>query len=192
MFADAHIETDRLLLRPFTMDDLEAFRAIASQEAVLEFLPQSDRMTAEQMRVVLAWLIECYDANTPERIVKFTLPIVLRSSGEVVGWCGLGPLEFDESDVELYFVVSSDRWRRGFATEAAGALLDYAFGTLRVPRVVAVVDPRNTGSVRVVEKLGMHRERTVRGLAAEHADYEGHVLYSMDATDHAGIAKAVD
>jgi ribosomal-protein-alanine N-acetyltransferase len=192
VFADVHIETDRLLLRPFTMRDLEAFRTIASQEAILEFLPRSDRMTAEQMKAVLAWLIECYDVNTPERIVKFTLPVVLRDSAEVVGWCGLGPLELDESETELYFVISTEHWGKGFATEAAGALLKYALGTLGVPRVVAVVDPRNGASIRVIEKLGMRRERVVRGLSTEHSDYEEHVLYSIHATDLASTGKAFE
>lgn len=182
MFADARIETPRILLRPFDAGDLPAFKSIASQEEVLRFLPEGDRMTPEEMEEVFRWLIRCYKENTPERIKKFTLPIVLKRTGEIVGWCGIGPLDFDESETEIFFIVSRDRWGQGFATEAARALLDYAFERLGIRRIVAVVDPANRGSVRVIEKLGMAFERTVKGLAEDHRDYEGHSLYALEAS----------
>jgi ribosomal-protein-alanine N-acetyltransferase len=192
MFEDALIETDRLFLRPFTMADLSSFRAIASEEAVLRFLPPSDRMTPEQMHAVLNWLTRCYKTNTREHIEKFTLPMVLKNSGKIAGWCGLGSLEFDESQVELYFVVSGEHWGKGLATEAGAALLKYAFGELSLRRVVAVVNPGNRASVRVIEKLGMRREGPVKGMRPEHVHYEGHVLYSMGARDHFRMLQTSD
>jgi ribosomal-protein-alanine N-acetyltransferase len=183
MFADARIETSRTLLRPFTMADLETFQEIAGQEEILRFLPESDRMTPEQQAEVLGWLIRCYDTNTREIIEKLTLAIVLRRTGEIVGWCGLGRLDFDQSRTEIYFVISREHWGQGLATEAAAAMLGYAFDELCVRRVVAVVAPANHASVRVIEKLGMRYDGTVRGLTAGHRDYEGHSLYSLGADD---------
>jgi ribosomal-protein-alanine N-acetyltransferase len=180
------IEGERVVLRPFTIANLDVFRTIASREQVLEYLPESDRMTPEELAGVLRWLIRCYDTNTPLRIEKLSLAAVDRSSGEIVGWWGLGPLEFDESETEIYFVMSPEHWGRGLATESARALLEYALGELGLPRVVAVVDPENVASVRVVEKLGMHRERTVRGLSEAHGDYEGHSLYTAGRSREAG------
>jgi [ribosomal protein S5]-alanine N-acetyltransferase len=188
-FSSARIETPRLLLRPFEEGDWSAFEEIASQEAVLEFLPPGDRMTREELRSVFAWLLECYRTNTVDHIRKFTLPVVLKQGGEVVGWCGLGPLEFDDSELELYFVVGQAHWGKGFATEAARALLGYAFGVLGLRRVAAVADPRNHASIRVLEKLGMSEGEAVRGLAAHHRDYEGHARYSMSAEDWSVTAK---
>ncbi len=171
MPTDASIDTAQTLLRPFTMADLEMFQEIAGQEEVLK------------------WLIRCYGTNTREKIEKFTLAIELRSTGEIVGWCGLGPLEFDETQAEIYFLISREHWGQGLATEAAGALLRYAFDELHLRRVVAVVDPANRASVRVIEKLGMRRDRTVRGLSPGHGEYEGHALYSLGADDRVGMGK---
>ncbi len=189
VFADARVETTRVLLRPFTMADLETFREIASQREILRFLPESDRMTPERQEEVLEWLIGCYDRNTRERIEKFTLAIVLKHTGEIVGWCGLGPLAFDESQTEIYFVISHGHWGLGLATESASALLGYAFDELGIRRVVAVVNPANHASVRVIEKLGMQRDRTVRGMSAAHRDYEGHALYSLERSDRVAAAE---
>lgn len=189
MFANAHIETSRVLLRPFTLDDLDAFTAIAGQEEILEFLPEGDRMSAAEMKATLEWLIRCYHENTPDRIRKFTLPVTLKRTGHIVGWCGIGPLEFDESETELYFVISREHWGQGLATESARALLGYAFAEVGLPRIVAVVDPANRGSVRVIEKLGMKRERLVQGLPEAHRHYEGHRLYALEASDYTSMAK---
>lgn len=180
-FTGAHIETPRLLLRPFTESDLSAFVEIASQEDVLKFLPEGDRMTREELEDVFSWLLECYWTNTLEKIRKFTLPIVLTETGEIVGWCGLGPLEYDAAETEIFFVVGREHWGKGFATEAARALLAYAFGPLGLRRVVAVVDPRNRASVAVIGKLGMRPKGTARGLSAEHSAYEGHLEYAIEA-----------
>jgi ribosomal-protein-alanine N-acetyltransferase len=179
MFRDVYIETERLFLRPFTVGDYETFESIASQSEVLRFLPDDDRMTPEQLKAVLDWLIRCYDENTPARIHKFTLPILLKDTGGIVGWCGLGPLEFDESETEIYFILSKHHWGRGIATEAARALLDYAFCSIGLKRIVAVVDPRNVASVRVIEKLGMTREGVLTAPRARERGYGRHVLYSI-------------
>jgi ribosomal-protein-alanine N-acetyltransferase len=189
LFANALIETPRALLRPFDKGDLSAFIRIASQEEVLEFLPSSDRMTPEQLEEVLGWLIQCYETNTCERIEKFTLAIVLKNTDEIAGWCGLGPLEFDASQIEIYFVISHEYWGIGLATESAGALLGYAFDKLGIQRVVAVADPANCASIRVIHKLGMRREATIRGLGATHRDYHGYVQYSLEARDRVGPAE---
>lgn len=186
MFAGARIETPRLHLRPFTREDLGAFRQIAGQEEVLSYLPDSDRMNHEEMKATLDWLIECYRENTPEKIRKFTLPIVLKSSGEIAGWCGIGPLEFDEAETEIYFLISHRYWGQGLATEATRALLEYAFAKLGLQRIVAVIDPANHASTRVVEKLGMRPEGPVRGLASIHNHYEGHILYELKANEYHG------
>ena len=167
------------MLRPFQGGDWPAFESIANQEAVLKFLPASDRMSRDELRDVFVWLLKCYETNTVDHIRKFTLPIVLKQTMEVIGWCGLGPLEFAECEIELYFVVGQDHWGRGLATEAGRALLGYAFEDLGLKRVVAVVDPRNRASIRVVHKLGMIEEGVVRGLPAEYHHYEGHARFSM-------------
>jgi ribosomal-protein-alanine N-acetyltransferase len=144
-----------------------------------------------QLAVTFAWLLECYETNTLDRIRNFTLGVILKQTSEIVGWCGLGPLEYDESETEIFFVIANKHWGRGLATEAARALLGYAFDVLALRRVVTVADPLNQASTRVIGKLRMKPEGAVQGLGMAHCDYEGHVRYSMEASDWAELARGV-
>jgi RimJ/RimL family protein N-acetyltransferase len=87
--------------------------------------------------------------------------IVLRSTGELVGDCGLVRTEVEGVDeVELGWIVRRSQWGRGFATEAGRAWLEYGLSTLRLGRVVSMIVEPNLASRRVAEKLGMSVERT--------------------------------
>lgn len=84
------------------------------------------------------------------------LAIVDRATGRVLGEAGLQVLE-GGPDVEFGYTLSRAAWGRGYATEAARAILLWAFAGLRLERVVAVVDPAHAASLRVLDKLGMRR-----------------------------------
>jgi ribosomal-protein-alanine N-acetyltransferase len=159
------------------MADLGPLHAILSQPEVMRFLPE-DVMSLEEVREVLEWNIDCYSKNTPDRIHKFTVAIAARDSQEILGWCGLGPLEVDESQVEIYFGLARAHWGKGYASQASAALMEYGFETIGLSRIVAVVDPENLASIRVLEKLGMTFVRRIEGLAIRHAAYEGHLYYT--------------
>ena len=77
-----------------------------------------------------------------------------RASGRLVGEAGLQPLD-GGPDVELTYTLARAAWGRGYATEAARAVLRWAFAGLLLPRVEAVADPGNHASLRVLEKAGM-------------------------------------
>lgn len=177
-FRDIDVGTERIGIRPLSMDDAEDLHAIVSNERVVEFLPE-DVMSREETERILEWLINCYDRNTPERILKFTTAVILRETGKLIGWCGLGPLDFDESEIEIYFGLSPEHWGKGIATEAGTSMLQYGFRRLGLDRIVAVVQPRNIASRRVLEKLGMVYRRTVSGLKPEHAFYEGSLYFDL-------------
>jgi ribosomal-protein-alanine N-acetyltransferase len=85
------------------------------------------------------------------------LAVVERAGGRVVGEAGLQVLE-DGPDVELTYTFARADWGRGYATEAARAVLRWAFAVLRLPRIVAVARPQNAASLRVMEKAGMLRQ----------------------------------
>jgi ribosomal-protein-alanine N-acetyltransferase len=99
----------------------------------------------------------------------------------VIGWCGLGPLDFDASEIELFCGLSKSCWGKGIAVEACRAMLDYAFGVIGLKRVVAVVDPGNAQSIRLIEKLEMCLEKHIVGLPEEFRHYEGFRYYSIIA-----------
>ena len=84
------------------------------------------------------------------------------SDGAFVGWCGLTGWNPDHRSASLGYVLGEPMWGHGYATEAARAVLRWAFDTLDLNRVQAETDTRNTPSARVLEKLGFVREGTLR------------------------------
>jgi ribosomal-protein-alanine N-acetyltransferase len=178
MFKDLHIETDRLVLRCFGLDDLPVFHSIVSQPEVMKYLPE-DVMSLEETQEILAWLVESYDVNTPDQIRKFTVAVVSRKNNTVIGWCGFGPLEFDPGQIELFYGISYPEWGKGYATEAAGAMLRYGFETIGLKEIVAVVNHDNLASKRVIEKLNLIYRKNIHGLEPEYNIYDGCLMYSM-------------
>ena len=178
MFRDINLETTRLVIRPFTLDDLRALHAILSEKAVMKYLPE-DVLSLEEVERILDFVTDCYTRNTPNDIIKFTVAVVDKAIGRLIGWVGLGPLEFDTARVELYYGLAEIYWGRGLATEAARAMLDFGFRSLALPEIVAVVSPENKASGRVLEKLGMKYLRVVRSLPADQRFYTGFLYYSL-------------
>jgi ribosomal-protein-alanine N-acetyltransferase len=89
--------------------------------------------------------------------------VVEKVSGHVVGDCGLVEKEVDGyHEIELVYLLASHFWGRGYATEAATALRDYALHRLGLRRIVALIEPDNHASVRVAEKIGMTFEKETR------------------------------
>ncbi len=78
-----------------------------------------------------------------------------KQTGKFVGWCGLWILE-ETGEMEVGYAVAKEFWGKGFAAEAARVFLDYGFKNLDLEKIVAVAYPKNTGSLRVMEKLGMN------------------------------------
>jgi RimJ/RimL family protein N-acetyltransferase len=82
--------------------------------------------------------------------------VCLKQSDRLIGDCGLELMDLGEDRVaELGYDFRSDCWNRGYATEAACAVRDYAFGTLRLPLLVSLIQPGNAASARVAEKTGL-------------------------------------
>ena len=84
-------------------------------------------------------------------------------SQNVIGYCGLFffPDIDGQAEVEIGYRLVRSAWGQGYATEAACAVRDYAFAILRMKRLIAMIDPSNTASIRVAEKMGMHYEKGI-------------------------------
>ena len=182
-FTEVRIETERLILRPYEPSDDRDLHELVSQPEIMEFIPE-DVMTLQEVRRIITWLQECYPKNTPEKIIKWTLAVVLKETNRVIGSCGLGPLDFSTDETELFYALRKEYWGKGLATEAARAVLKYAFKTIKIERLVAVTMPANVGSVKVIEKLGLSFEKKVTGLSGDFADYEGDLYYTMTREEY--------
>jgi ribosomal-protein-alanine N-acetyltransferase len=149
------IETDRLHLRPFAATDVEALHRLWNDPEMRRFLWDDAAVTREQT----AAQIELSRASFSDHGYGSWL-LFARAHPTVVGFSGLR--RFGEPpEVEVLYGIDSLQWGFGLATEAAAAVLRYAFETLALERVFAGADAPNAASFRVMEKLGMRFLRRV-------------------------------
>lgn len=141
--------SDRLLFRPFALSDAEGAFAIFGDAEVMQYSVSGRDPDLE----ATAARVERY---ARQNVASGFAPwaIVETASECVIGFCGLIRLK-DPNDVEIAYRLRRDRWGKGMATEAVTAWLDRGFSLLRLPRILAFVDPANTASLRVVVKIGM-------------------------------------
>ena len=180
--ANYQIQTKRLLIRPFTMEDADAFFAITRDPALFTYLP--DKMPdLDEVRGLMRWLIAQYTNDSLDHC-KYSFAVTLRDSGALIGWCGIGDLDFDPDKKELFYGYGTQYWGQGYGYEAAGAMVDTAFRILNLPLLTAVVKPQNTGSVRIIEKCGFICRHMVSGITGKYAWYNGERYYEMDRAQY--------
>jgi RimJ/RimL family protein N-acetyltransferase len=146
------ITTRRLIIRPFTAADFEAIHAVWSDPEVMGLIPSK----AYDRDKSWARITERFSHQARHGFSKWA--VVDKADGKVIGECGVHYLE-GGPDIELGCKLSPRYWGQGLAAEAAQACLDWALAE-RPERVVAIVDPANTRSARVLDKIGMVREGT--------------------------------
>lgn len=144
------IQTDRLILRTVTLDDVE--------QVELSWNLDDAPISREEAAVRVHWMLANHAANAPGRLVHLCLAIILRETGQIIGWCGLDHRDPTQPYPVLFYLLQAAHWGQGLATEAARAVLNYAFGELALTRVDAAAAADNAASVRVLEKIGMRRQ----------------------------------
>jgi ribosomal-protein-alanine N-acetyltransferase len=145
------IETERLILRRLTTADLDDLAGLYREPEVRRYFPDGTR-TYEQTREELEWIIDVY-----YRQYGYGLwATILKETGAFIGRCGLLPWEIGgRTEVEVAYLLDKNYWGRGLGTEAARAIVAHAFATLAVERLICMVDPGNSASRRVAERVGM-------------------------------------
>lgn len=98
------------------MEDVSEFLEVVSQPEVMKYQPEGV-MSEEQLRKALRWIVDCYEKNAPKKIVKFSIAVVDKKSNTIIGWVGLGPLQCNPSETEIYYGMSAHHWGKGLATE---------------------------------------------------------------------------
>ena len=147
------LHTARLVLRPLAGGDGPALFAIFSDPEVVRYWSRSVWTDMAQADEMLAAAAENYADGTGLRY-----GIVVASTSELVGVASLFAFDRDNRRCDLGYVLGSRHWGRGYASEALVPVLDHAFDTLNMNRIEADIDPRNTASQRVLEKLAFRRE----------------------------------
>jgi len=145
------LETDRLILRPFTEEDFIPFFAFCRDEKANRYLAfKPEQKTYAGARETIDRIIRLYgDKNQ-----IFTLAIERKWDHKYVGSVGLEPVA-GGSDTEIFYTLLPRFWGKGYATEAAHRLLVYAFSDLDLSKIVAFIHPHNSASIRVAQRLRM-------------------------------------
>jgi RimJ/RimL family protein N-acetyltransferase len=180
------LQTARLLLRPFADTDSEAIYALQSNARVLRYWdspPWTDRARAA------AFMAACRQIEQDGSGARFAIESV--QTRAFVGWCSMFRWNPVYRSLGIGYCLDEPAWGKGYATEAVGAMLHWAYDALDLNRVDAELDTRNAASARVLEKLGFEQE----GLRREDCVVAGEVsdswIYGLLRRDWKAQANAV-
>lgn len=151
------LETKRLILKPIALSHLDDLFALRSDPNVMKYIGHGTIQTKKEVEDFIKSSLGYYEKYNLDFFSVFE-----KETGEFVGQAGLFHFNFD---IELAYRLHEKYWYRGYATELAKALIDYGFNKLSLPKIIAIVHPKNERSRRVMEKSGM----SYRGMI----DYQG-------------------
>lgn len=147
------LETERLTLRPITLDDKNDvfdYRSDSQTNKYQGWIPTSVsdvevfiRKSANQINVPQTW---------------FQFVIVEKNTQKIIGDLGINFFDFENYQAEIGCTLNRDFQNKGYATESLTRVIDYLFGALKKHRIITSLDPNNKNSIRLVERLGFRKE----------------------------------
>lgn len=173
------LETPRLILRRFTLDDAAAmFTNWASDPAVTEHLrwpPHPDQGVSEA--ILGGWVDAYASADT------YTWAVELKSLGEPIGSIGAVTVDDDLELAEVGYCIGQPWWHQGIASEALGEVIRFLLSDVGLNRVEAIHSPDNPHSGNVMRKCGMHHEGTLRDRLRSNQGLSDAEMYAVMAAD---------
>jgi RimJ/RimL family protein N-acetyltransferase len=147
------IYTERLIIRPLLIADLDAVLSITGLPETYSYIPEDpmNELAARNM-------IEHGQNNSTLNDLPPDIAVLLLETNELVGLLSFNTISSRFHTVEIGWIFHPAYRGKGYASEAAHALMDYGFRVLKLHRVIATCDPHNRPSVRIMEKLGMRLE----------------------------------
>lgn len=167
------LSNERLLLREFTKNDWIDVHIYASQDIVCQFQPWGPN-TEEDSNNFVNQVIK--DSALEPR-TRFVLAIIYNET--MTGSGELNIRDLTNKVGEVAYIVNPDYWGKGIATEVATLLIDFGFKRLKLHRIFATCDPRNIGSSKVLEKVGMTMEGRIREDLLIKDGWRDSLLYSV-------------
>ncbi len=153
------IETQRLRLRPFNLEDSVPLHKILEVEGILLYFPTSDPPDQERVAKLVQRQIDHWDEHG-----YGWWAVEAMDNNQLIGWNGLQYLP-ETDEIEIGFLLAKPYWGTGLATEGALVGINYGFNALKIPTIIGIVHPENFASQRVLEKIGL--------VFSEEAEYFG-------------------
>lgn len=169
------LTTARTVIRRFTTDDIAALHAIRTDPTVALYQSWDDISEEAMIRFIHAMK----DAEPGRAGEWFQFAIVLRETGELIGDCGIHTLAEDPRLGEIGYTLAKKFQGQGLAQEAVSAILTYIFSTHKHHRIAAIVDVRNSGSIKLLERLGFRREGRTRRAFWNHGEWVDEYIYAI-------------
>lgn len=155
--SDPILQTERLYFRHLVPDDFDDLYTLYSDPEIRRYFPDGTR-TQEETLEELEWFLNGH----PRRPELGLWATVHRETGEFIGRSGLLPWTIDGvPEVEIAYMVAGPFQRQGYGREIAGALVRHGFETLRLPRLIALIDPEHEASIRTAESAGLTLEKEI-------------------------------
>ncbi len=154
------LETERLILREFTLNDAQNIIDLNSNPNVVRYTGDGPVESLEKAQDIIQNIIF---PQYPNKLGRWSAH--LKSTNEFIGWCGLKYIA-ELNEIDLGYRFFEDHWGKGYATETAKASLNYGFNTLGLEEIVGRAAIANVNSIKVLEKVGMLFEKE----AEEHGD----------------------
>ncbi len=176
------IETPRLCLRSFREEDWHAVHAYAMDPEVVCYVPGEFPSEEETREVIRSWMNGQKDAPP-----HHDFAVTVQPDDSVIGWCCIQIDASHGQAGELMYVLNRQSWNKGYATEAAQAIMEHGFSELKLHRIFATCRPENIASWRVLEKLGMQREGLLRENTWIRGSWHNSFLYAI--LDHEWTAR---
>lgn len=151
------IETERFILRELLPSDDERMFRLDSNPNVHRFLGNNPVISIEESRKYIANIRNQYLENEIGRYA-----VILKETNEFIGWCGIKYITEPENGHvnfhEIGYRFIEEYWGKGYGYESAKAWLDYGFKTMKIQTIYASANIENSGSRKILEKIGMHQK----------------------------------
>jgi [ribosomal protein S5]-alanine N-acetyltransferase len=174
------LQTERLVLREIEHGDGDAMQAYAADPEVVRYMVWGPN-TLEQTRAFCSGQLDVQRIRDRR---DFELALIDRATGDLIGGVGLRVQNTTQREGDFGYVLRRDYWGKGLVVEAARALLEFGFGVLGLHRIYATADTRNLQSIRVMEKLGLRHEGTLRKNLYLRDAFRDTVLYALLEDDY--------
>lgn len=144
------IETERLILRQFSLDDAVELNKICNEPNILKWMPDWESSVDIRERWI-EWIEKQYLIAT-RTTARIMLAVTIKTNGRLVGMIGIGNKEEVENEIEIAYFISEKFSNKGYITEATKAMTKWVFDNLKLDYLIAIVELDNFSSQRVVEK----------------------------------------
>jgi RimJ/RimL family protein N-acetyltransferase len=168
------LDTNDLHLRPIRLSDAEGmFAMLSDKESMKYWCAPPIAEVGDALEVLRK------DVESDARGNSLCWAVTLKGEDELIGKCILFQFSHENHRAEIGYILNRNYWRRGYMLQALEAVIDFAFGTLKLHRLEADVDPENAGSLGILEKLGFEREGLFRDRWLSYGEWVDSVMLGL-------------